>query len=275
MWNRKNSEHEQEIDRQVRGLAKPVTRFRATKLKPGESLPITATRFGGTPYAEAGEQWPMFGNYPFDFVAQFNLTEIEDPPTDAYELFTVYLCWEGLAEDPENCCLVRTYNKPSAEKAFEVPRPEPQGQHDYQVQACGVERWRADSYPSPLGGWEHLPVFENWPKPLKMRVRSFRDELIQLGRSIKYHWTTGDVGQAYLNSLRRIGCYWKDGEVTQVGGYPYYVHDATMDDDDCFLLAQISYEPAANFCIGDAANCLIAACKSNPTQFWFDAFQTH
>lgn len=275
MWHRKTSEQEQAIDRQVRGLAKPVTRFRATKLKPGETLPITATRFGGTPYAEAGEQWPMLGNYPFDFVAQFNLTEIEDAPTDAYELFTVYLCWEGLVEDPENCCLVRTYKQPSTEKAVDMPRPEPQGQYDYQVQACGVERWQADSYPSPLGGWEHLPVFQSWPRPPKMRVRSFRDELIQLGRNIKYDWTTGRVGQAYLNSLHRIGCYWKEGEVTQVGGYPYYVHDATMDDDDCFLLAQIAHEPAANFCIGDAANYLIAASKSDPTQFWFDAFQTH
>lgn len=275
MWNRKASEKEREIDRQVHGLVKPATRFRATKLKPGETLSITATKFGGAPYAEAGESWPMLGDHPFDFVAQFNLTEIEDPPTDAYDLFTVFICWEGLVEDPENCCLVRTYEKPSAEKAVEMPRPEAHGQQDYQTQACGVERWRADSYPSPLGGWEQLPVFESWPKPPKVCVRSFRDELIQLGSSIKYHWTIGEAGQAYSKSLRRLGYHWKDGEVTQVGGYPFYVHDATLEDDDYFLLAQIAHEPNANFCIGDAANYLIAACKSDPTQFWFDAFQTH
>jgi hypothetical protein len=77
---------------------------------------------------------------------------------------------------------------------------------------------------------------------------------------------------AYAASLKRLG-FWHDFR-SRVGGFPTWVQDNTLDQDDLVFLAQIDYEPKVNNCIGDAAPIYIPVSALDPTQIETDVFQS-
>jgi hypothetical protein len=240
-----------ELDEVVRSSAKIATQFDAVPLRVGEVPSVTGTRFGGVPYAEVGDVWPVLGDRPYDFVGQFDLSECFERPSSAFDLITVFVCWHAVEiDDVENFCIVRSYRSPSPGKANVMERPQANADEDFQVVPCAVEARRVLTYPSPVGSFRTVDAIANLAVQHK------------------------DLGKAYVKSLKRIGYKWHD-EHTQVGGYPTWVHHNTFDDDDLVFIAQIAHEPAANFCIGDAAPLFIAAHRSNPTRFEADPTQTH
>lgn len=266
------SKLELELDEAVRSVAKPATQFKGIPLRPGEPLSVTDTRFGGTPYAEAGDVWPTLGKRPYDFVAQLNLHQCDDPPTSAYDLIAVFICWHALATAEEDelkqACFVRSYRNPAEAKAVAIRRPEPIDEDDFQVTACATQSHRVLTYPRP--GWQlEVPAIAAAARYHKGYQESFEKSWNSRG----YRWR-GSFNRVYEKSLKRLGFDSRD-ECTQIGGYPTWVHENAIVDDGTFFVAQIAYEPAANNCIGDAAPIFIAAHRSDPTRFETDPWQTH
>lgn len=266
---------ELQLDEVVRSASKLAMQCDAVPLRPGEVLPAVGTRFGGIPYAEAGDAWPMFRDRPYDFVAQLNLRECEEPPTDAYDLITVFICWHVLGatekfDDGEvrQACLVRSYRNPTNAKAIPMLRPEPIGADDFQVTECAVQSRNVPTYPRP--GWElEVPAIAAVARNHAGYQESFEKSSYRQG-----HQWRENFHEAYAKSLKRLGFKSQD-ECTQMGGYPTWVHDNTLLDNETFFVAQIAHEPAANFCVGDAAPLFIAAHRSDPTRFETDPWQSH
>ena len=261
MWFFKASADELELEEAVRACGKAATRIEPVKLAPGETPPIDTTRFGGLPYAEVGDDWPMLHGHPCDFLAQINLNECYERPTEAYDLVTIFFNWYGLESDEllqamkpgDNLpatCVARTYTNPSDEKAVELTRPIATSKKDYRIQACGAKLSRLVTYPTDLRPPEQFAEISQ----LMPRFRDF--------------------GKAYQRCVQRLGYSTRDYE-SFVGGYPTWVHDNTFYGSDCEFLGQIVYHPIVKNCMGDAAPLFIAFHRDEPTRFEFDPWQSH
>ena len=66
-------------------------------LPQGHVFPATATHFGGNPYFETGDTWPVLAKdgRPYDFVCQVNLSDCPERPNFPFGLFTVFLSLGG------------------------------------------------------------------------------------------------------------------------------------------------------------------------------------
>jgi|KBSMisStandDraft_5_1062788.scaffolds.fasta_scaffold122334_2 hypothetical protein len=239
-----------ELDAAVAALAKPATALVVTgAMPPDHVFAPTETHFGGNPYFEAGESWPMLdGARPYDFVCQVNLRDCPERPRPdvPFDLFTVFFCWALYEEvDVERACVVRTYREPSPGKAITVPRPPAVDPDDFKVRPCAVRTERFVTYP-----WS---------------IDAAPDVFAEASR-------VGDPRAAYEGALKRLD-FLHDMR-SRVGGFPTWVHDATLDGDDTIFLAQIDYEPKANNCIGDAAPIFIAVSATDSTRIQTDCFQS-
>lgn len=239
------------LDAAVCAAGRAATALVVDEAVPQEHLfPATSTHFGGNPYFEMGDSWPTHpeDKRPYDFVCQVNLNECPERPDVPFDLFTVFLCWALVEEvDVERACLVRTYRDASAAKAVPVPRPAPHDEEDYVVRPCSVRTEAFMTYPS--WSMEHYPA-------IATAASKFRRP-----------------DAAFSASLKRLH-YWHDFR-SRVGGFPTWVHDNTLDQDDLVFLAQIDYEPKANNCIGDAAPIYIAVSAADPARIVTDVFQSH
>jgi hypothetical protein len=218
----------------------------------GHLFAPTTSHFGGNPYFEHGEAWPTYPDRerPYDFVCQVNLDECPVRPEVPFDLFTVFFCWASVGdEDGDRAlthgCVVRTYQNASPEKAVSIARPPPSKESDYQVRPCAIRTEPLMTYPT----W--LPD----------------ERFAAIASAASNFW---NPRAAIASSIRRLG--WWDEFQSRVGGYPTWVHDNILDQDDLIFLAQIDYEPEANNCIGDAAPIYIAVTKDDPpkieTDFW-------
>ena len=236
------------LDAAVRAAGKAATALVVERAVPeGHLFPATETHFGGNPYFEMADTWPTLAEdeRPYDFVCQVNLKDCSARPDVPFDLFTVFLCWALVEEvDVERACIVRTYRDISAAKAVPISRPAPCGPDDYKVHPCTVRTEPFMTYPS----WS----MERFPE-IAAAASRFRNP-----------------DAAYTASLRRLR-FLHDFR-SRVGGFPTWVHDNTLDQDDMVFLAQIDYEPDANNCIGDAAPIYIAVSASDPTRIETDAF---
>jgi len=238
------------LDTAVRAAGKAATEIIVESAVPeGHLFAATATHFGGNPYFETGDTWPTLAEdkRPYDFVCQVNLKDCAERPSVAFDLFTVFLCWTAVEERPEfeRACIVRTYRDASSAKAVSIPRPAPCGPEDYRVRPCTVRTGKFMTYPREM---------ERFPATVAAASR-FRDPLA-----------------AYIASLKRLG-FWHDFR-SRVGGFPTWVHDNTLDEDDLVFLAQIDYEPKANNCIADAAPIFIAVSANDPPRIETDVSQS-
>ncbi len=245
---------ELDLDDAVRSCMKVATRFEVVPLGSGGKIEPIDTLFGGSPYAEEGDTWPILYGRPMDFVAQFNLRQCLDPPPLPYQLITVFVSWHALEtdkalQDESHGCFIRSYSDPNSAKRITLERPTPCQGGDYRVVSCRTKATRLFSYPSSVRSFLKVAVIERL-------VCRFSDPY-----------------DAYKRSLKRIG--YQQVEATFVGGYPTWVHNNALDDDGLVFVAQIGHEPLAGFCIGDGAPLFIAAHKSDPVRFELDPFQTH
>lgn len=238
------------LDAAVRAAGKPATALVVEGAASREHVfPPTVTHFGGNPYFESEDTWPILAEdgRPYDFVCQVNLKDCPERPDVPFDLFTVFLCWALTEEgDVERGCIVRTYRDASAAKAVPITRPAPRVADDYQVRPCTVRAETFMTYPS----WSMEP----FPAIAAAASRFWNPDA------------------AFRASLRRLG-FWHDFR-SRVGGFPTWVHDNTLEQDDLVFLAQIDYEPDANNCIGDAAPIYVAVSASDPTRIETDAFQS-
>ena len=243
-WSKK--EEKAALDAVVHSAGKPATELIVEEaVSEDHVFPAAATHFGGTPYFEAGDAWPILADdgRPYDFVCQVNIQDCPERPDVPFDLFTVFLCWAA-TEDMDRFCVVKTYQGASASKAVTIPRPDPREATDYKVRPCTVGMGTFTTYP-----WS----MERFPDIMTAATK-FRNP-----------------SDAYEASLKRLG--FRSVFRSRVGGYATWVHDNTLESDDMVLLAQIDYEPKANNCIVDAAPIYIGVSTAGPLRIETD-FQT-
>jgi hypothetical protein len=236
------------LDAAVRAVGKRATALVVeSSVADSHVFPATATHFGGNPYFEAGESWPIVDGRPYDFVCQVNLEECADRPEVPFDLFTIFLCWRLCEEgDVQRSCLVRTYRDADPSRAVSVSRAHARDEGDYRVKPCTVR-------PDP--GFVTYPwSIERYPE-IQSAAAKFKDP-----------------GAAYRASLARLGFH-RDFR-SRVGGFASWVHDNTLEHADMVLLAQIDYEPKANNLIGDSAPIFIGVAPGDPPRIEADAAQT-
>jgi uncharacterized protein YwqG len=237
------------LDAAVRAAGKPATQLILDRQLPADFVfPPTATHFGGNPYFESGESWPICekNGTPYDFVCQVNLNDCPIRPEVPFDLLTIFFSWSWSAEETvgEDVCIVRTYQSVSAEKAVTIVRPPPRNADDYQVRSCSIRTETWMTYPHSLKG--HPEIMATAAKFLNPQM-------------------------AFNQSRKRLG--YRHEYLSRIGGYPSWVHDATFEDGD--FLGQIEYEPDANNCIGDAAPIFLAVSPEDPRTVDTDCWQSH
>lgn len=236
------------LDEAIRATGKNSTELTVRAAPHDHVFPITSTHFGGDPYFEENDRWPISpkDSRPYDFLCQVNLNDCPERPDVPFDLFTVFLSW-SLSESGDCNCIAYPYSNVSASKAISIPRPEPISDDDYRVRPCIVSTKSFMTYPT----WS----IERIPE-VAIAAAEFRDR-----------------ATAINSSLRRLGSL-RDYR-SRIGGHPTWVHDNTLEQiNDMVFLAQIDYEPAANNSIGDATPVYLAVSASSPMCIETDTWQT-
>jgi len=86
----------EEIAKIIKPLAKSATKLNLRKAQNFEELPIAGTHFGGEPYFEKGEEYPVCSTCqnPLTFICQIDTTEDFHKKHAKIKLFTFFYCWE-------------------------------------------------------------------------------------------------------------------------------------------------------------------------------------
>lgn len=236
------------LDAAVRASARPATRLCVGRpVRTGHVFAPTEMHLGGEPYAEAGERWPTWGNrsIPYDFVGQLDLRSCPERPDVPVDLLTIFLCWSAIEEvSVEDACIVRGYRGADSSKAVPLRRLPAVGAEDYRVVPCPISVEPAITYPwSP----DDDPAIRRAAAAFKHPEREYRD------------------------ARRRAGEI--DPYFSHVGGFPTWVHEATLAGDGLAFVAQIAHEPHADLVIQDAAPIYIAWSRTE-SRFHTDPFQS-
>ena len=169
------------LDEAVLRTGLPASRIIVDAPTPGDSgAPPRSSRFGGAPYFEAGDTWPVWrGDRPYDFICQINLRECPVRPDVAFDLFTVFVSWAAVDQfEDDDVCVVRTYKQADDSRYVEVARPLHHDEDDYRIRECGIHFTDSITYP-----WER----DSDPDVEKAASAFF------------------NPAQAYENSLNRLG----------------------------------------------------------------------
>jgi len=244
-WRR--SEDERSLDEAVRSCGKTATALSLSPDNNGQAASPVATRFGGAPYAEAGDAWPWVGDHPCDFICQLNLQDCVERPALPFDLITVFLCWEAWEDVDTDACIVRAYSHPAATRAIALPRPPSVAPEDYRTMPCRARSERLLTFPSPVDSFLRCPGIAD-------AAGRFRDPY-----------------RAYRRSLKRIGYH--ERFATRLFGYPSWIQDNTMDDEGLLFLAQIGSEEEAGLVFGDAGVLFIAVHNTGKPEFVTDLWQ--
>jgi hypothetical protein len=186
-------------------------------------LPPTASRFGGQPYAEAGEAWPAcICGLPMTFICQLDL-HASVVRERGIALFAFYYCWECFPQEGiQGAWALRTYADPRDDKAVAIEPPAPVSQ----TARCAIRFEDARS----------LPVWEG-----QDRDAPGADELAKAVNP-ESPW------EAYQAACERLAG--PQEITTAVGGYPHWLQGDDLPAG-ARLLAAIDSEEAAGITWGD------------------------
>jgi uncharacterized protein YwqG len=239
-----------EVTALLRPLARVATKLEPKKVRDAASLPITGSHFGGAPFAEAGEEWPVCPTCQTSlaFICQINTASGFHRPPEGVDLFTFFYCWEcspwGLSDEVKGTWVVRNYLLPDERKATLLPTPDEQPQP---TGACEVLAERVLSFPD----WDEIDSQSREAAEAATKANS--DE----------PW------EAYNSAVEALGGF--TDYATVVGGYPRWVQgEATPDCESCKgemrLLAQIDTEDEADIIWGDVGCVYIFYCPEHPKE---------
>ena len=231
----------------LEGMLKPLI-LRTSVLevrKAPSSMSALESKFGGTPYYEMGETWPVCPtcHKPLAFICQLDLrdTILENL---GFALFTFFYCWTcspwGFQSDPEGQWVVRTYRKPLESKAVEVL---PSEKIEHETTPCRVSFSESLSLPDWEGTTRWCP--------------DASDLACQLNEESPW--------QEYQHAAEAITGEHKICSV--VGGYPRWIQ-GEQTPDEAVLLAQIDSEVEAGIMWGDVGSVYLFVSTSAPTRFY-------
>lgn len=241
---------------EVRALLRRAAALEPKALRKGEALAPTATKLGGTPYAEAGDAWPTCGSCQqgLTFIFQGNLADL---PQDASRgrarrgLFSFFYCrpcrtWGDDEEAEAGAWALRRYADPRDEKAVTLTDTSPA---KAQLRPCRVDLSAVPSLPD----WDGLG--EVYAPALEKRLRRVeRDEPEELYARLV---------EEELGAELEVR--------TQLGGYPKFIQSADVPecptcDAAMGLLAQVDSEEAARLMWEDTGSVMLFACDKHPSR---------
>lgn len=235
---------------ELRSLVLPCSRVKPAG--PGKDLLPTATKFGGAPYLQGGESWPVCVGCKqgLTFVFQWNTADFPHI-RGGDELFVFYYCfgcqsWGDLPEGLENAWLLKRYPSPTLAAAHGVRDTSPK---DHLIKPCSARIQPAQSLPD----WDGLDTVN---AALASGFSSLNED---------------EPWEAYSEAVESLIGEIDPGE-TQVGGYASWVQgEATPECPECNepmrLIAQIGSEEKAGLMWGDAGTVYLFGCADCPDTF--------
>jgi uncharacterized protein YwqG len=205
------------------------------------------TKFGGLPYSEKGEEWPICAKCrkELTFICQINTAECKHQ-TDTPALYTFFYCWEcfpwGLTDETPSQWAVRTYTEPTLEKLAQIEcKSDPQ----YETTPCQVECVLQQMLPD----WDGLA----W-------------EAVNLCSEINAQ----QPWQAYESAITSLACL--NEYTSHAGGYPKWIQGEEIPEcrrcsSRMQLLAQIDSEDEASIMWGDAGSVYLFQCADHLGEF--------
>jgi Domain of unknown function (DUF1963) len=201
-------------------------------------------RFGGAPYAEAGDEWPLCSGCggPMTFVAQ--LVERDDG-----RLLVFFYCFRcnpwGLEDEAPGMWAVRAYSEAAVARCVRVAPP---AVPELELVPCVV----AARDVSVLPDWDGVEVFAPDATELCQRIDA------------------NSPWEAYSAGVLQLGCL--DDFATLVGGYPRWVQgESAQTCPECGaaldFVAQIDSEQNANLMWGDAGLVYLFRCPTHRSAF--------
>lgn len=228
-------------------LLKPLIK-KATQLEPvvDESAAAASceSKFGGQPYAEAGDAWPVCPccENELSFVNQiFDETE--------QQLCVFYYCNEctpwGLEDEEKGQWQVKLYKDPSNSKITAISRS---SDDEYALTPCRVEVTTVDVLPD----WDGLD--------------SVSEEVSSLCCEIN----EDSPWEEYEEAVNRAGCL--NDYASLLGGYPRYVQGeaqpmCSVCDAEMSFYAQVDSEDDADLMWGDVGLVYFFRCPTHLNEF--------
>jgi uncharacterized protein YwqG len=238
---------QQQLRKLVEALVRPCTV--AVPSASDAPLPQSSTKFGGMPYAERGDAWPMCGcGRGLTFVFQWNAADAPHPRAGAglYAFFYCHECgsWGDLPADVKDAWAIRQYAAPDESRSVALEDRSPT---EHRHTECSCTLSKAPSLPD----WDGLGELS--------------DEAAELSAELK----EDEPWEPYSEIAEEI----LGGEPdyrTQVGGYPRFVQGADFPECECgqrmSLLAQIDSEDEAVVMWGDSGCVYLFTCDKHPKQ---------
>jgi len=236
------------LDALVASRARPVSVATVTR---DEALgtPAYASCFGGLPYAEAGDAWPMCPGCggELTFVCQFRLDETVLADLNDVDLMVHFVCIE-CGMDGEEHSDTRLYRGACTDR---IERIEPRSGDALLVPTCRVSFEHRSSYPH------------------------YEDVDPELARAIEAS-STGQRSDPYAEALGRVDPRFDPDALspTMVGGYPQWIQGSWVytcphDGRPLELLAQIGSEDEADLMWGDSGSQYLLWCPEHPDSIEF------
>lgn len=232
----------------VKPTIKPAFVLEPQVIPAGTVTPITISHFGGRPYAELGENWPICPDceLPLTFICQVNLNEVAPNLFPGIGLFTFFFCWDcfpnGDEGETEDLWVVKFYPHPESSRAMRL-KATPRNQEP--VKPCSFISKSVLTAPD----WEGMFVW--CPEAVDEANKINSDE----------PWV------AYDQALEELGCF--NEIATQVGGYPHWLQAedtprCPQSDAPLVLMAQIDSERKAGVTWGDGGSAYLFICPEHP-----------
>jgi len=191
-------------------------------------LPLLASKFGGVPYLEMGEEWPICPacKIPLSFICQLDLRQTNYARRNDVPFFTFYYCNgcypTGYHDEPQGAWLMKVYRNPTEQNAADFPVPK----DVTHASECSVDFSEKSSLPDWEGTALHCPEASD----------------------ISCEFNSESPWEAYQEAVEQLVGVQEIQSV--VGGYPKWVQGESTPEGTS-LLAQIDTESEANIMWGD------------------------
>jgi uncharacterized protein YwqG len=246
----------------LRALAEPMMRKAyVARLTSNTPARVAGSRFGGTPYAEAGDEWSMCRKCgkPEYFICQLDLRTCVnlDPPMDQLGLYVFFYCWSCYPfESKAPGWTLRNY--PDAAEAKAIPLHMPADQQSWLNKFFSKERKLTRERSVEFRMIDSLPDFELFEKTAGKAAIA---ELEQDGEITDEYFQLTETAEQYS---------------TQVGGHPSWVQSDPQYKcwecgADLQLLFQIASEEQADIMFGDAGVAYFLYCPQHPHVIMFES----
>lgn len=235
------------LETALKPILREATALELYQLQPGQRVTSVATKFGGSPYAEIQDEWPLCPSCGdgLTFICQVNAADCFHRMPSKIALFSFFYCTQcspwGMSDEPQGQWLVRVYSEPSETRFIELSDSSPP---DAKVQTCGVHTSRVLSLPDLEGIGRWFGEAEEWAAEMNPE----------------------EPWEAYDEVVSSLGAVSDYGSL--LGGFPRWVQgEATPECPKCrqsmALLAQIDSEEKAGITWGDQGLIYLFICNEH------------